>query len=251
MEKKSVFASIALCLAAALLSCGSVYLGYFSFPKLKQSSVIYVKGLVERNVTADRAVIVISVDDEDDNVEKLVKLVEGKVKNVMKIVEKCGLKESVIDENGGIRDYEKRNKYKNGKICEEVQIYRKWESIKLKTTDVNKAKQLVHDVKELCRVSKGVEVDVVYEFSKFQKMRKEMLCDAIANARELADLVAEKGHLKIIGMENMNQGYVEIKAADECEVSNENRWDSEARERESCEKKLRLVVHAGFKIANE
>ena len=247
MEKRSVFTSIALCFAAALLSFGALYLGYFSFPKLKQNNIIAVKGLVEREVEADLAIVKICVDAEDDDVAKLAKTLGEYREEAKNIIKKHDVGGDIVDDKRSITK-DSRETYENGNRTGTKTVYTGSYMIKLRVKQLDKIKQVLSDFEKLMESGIFVRKWVAYKYTKFQEVKEEMMQEAVANARNVADVVAKKAGVYVRDLISMKQGYISVTARDESD-SEEGCYALAENERASKIKKLRLIVNAEFEIS--
>ena len=81
-----------------------------------------------------------------------------------------------------------------------------------------------------------------YKFTDFQSLKLDMLNEASKNAQESAIAAVSPYNKHIVGISYMRQGEVSIRAENEFE--DVEYWNSN--EKTSINKRIRLVVRAGF-----
>lgn len=235
-------------LAIGLIGLGGV-LGY-SIVKVgcihsQNSNMIEVKGLSEKKVRADIGTLSISVPNNGfDNLDDLYKKRTHDKEKVIAFLKSNGVSEDEMTFSVNTWDYSDENKTTENGVTTTVKkrLFSANDTVNVKTKDVDKVGKIKADMMKL--VSEGIlaTCDYSYKLTNFVDIKLEMMEEASKNARRNAEVfIAPQGY-SIGEVVYLKQGEVTITGDDESE--NTNSWNSE--ERQSINKKLRLVVRAGF-----
>lgn len=228
-------------LSAIIMACGLVGGGYFAVKKVTSNrEMIEVKGLSERIVRSDCCEIEIHIKNYDTNIEKMYAKHKNDKEIVMEQLRTWGVKDSEI--SGYSCDVQNRTEYDSSAKETKFAID---EGIYITTQDLNKAKDIKLKLPDLMLKDVFVTCSYKYKISDFNKIKTEMLKEAAQNARECAEAFIGALDRRLGDVVYLNQGAIIIKAPNE---SDESSWSSS--ESQSVEKKLRLVVRAGFKKAD-
>lgn len=226
-------------IAVALFS-----IGFFTSKGMKrfgaENRIVSVKGVSERDVEADMAYWTIRHVAKDQNLEKAkVKLKESQ--NTVRIfLKKFGIKDDEIKV--------KRIEVQENTVPNEFGQYTKTsfsliENLLIRTNQTKLIEQASQEVSEL--IDKGVFIDggynadfePVYDFTKLNDFKPEMIAEATKSAREAAQQFANDSKSKIGNIKNADQGYFQILGRDKVFSISEH---------SQREKTLRVVVKLDY-----
>ena len=174
---------------------------------------VTVKGLAEKEVDADKVVWTLRLQESDNELKPIF----GRLKSKVKIIEDY-LKEKGVDKKGVISVSpfdvtdnlanvwgDNRPRYNYSVIC----------SVLVTSNDTKFISELISQSNEL------IERDVIldsnsadYDYTQFQKLKPEMMAEAISNAEKTAKQFAENSHSKINKIVEAGQGEFSIDDAD-------------------------------------
>ncbi|MCR4623050.1 MAG: SIMPL domain-containing protein [Alphaproteobacteria bacterium] len=233
---------------AAIISVGLVGFGYFrTYYLQKTTNFVTVKGLSEKIVRSDVAEMSLGFsNDKFENLEDLYKKRIADKEKVLKFIKDHGVADGeIVNFSMDTYDYteETEDKLKSGIISTKKKRYfRSKDEFSLKTKDLEKVDVVKADVMKLFSENVFVSFDYNYRLTNFIDIKLGMMKEASANARKNAEVFVEPQGLKIGDVVYLNQGEVTIRAEDESE--DVDYWNS--KKDKSINKKLRLVVRAGF-----
>lgn len=221
------------------IALGLSFGGYFSAKQIASAKqLIEVKGLSEKIIKSDLCVITIDVENLGETIETTQKQLQESVNIILNDLKKLKINEDDIT----ITSHTNNRTIEDFKDGQRVNL-RKFEvrkCIKLSTNNVDTPKEiepllsgwLAKNILAQCRYE--------YKLSNFNKVKKEMMQEAAQNARDCAKSFVGALDEELGELVYLHQGVISISASDESESS----WYSHEN---SVEKKLRLVVNAGFK----
>ena len=174
---------------------------------------VTVKGLAEKEVDADKVVWTLRLQESDNELKPIF----GRLKSKVKIIEDY-LKEKGVDKKGVISVSpfdvtdnlanvwgDNRPRYNYSVIC----------SVLVTSNDTKFISELISQSNEL------IERDVIldsnsadYDYTKFQKLKPEMMAEAISNAEKTAKQFAENSHSKINKIVEAGQGEFSIESSE-------------------------------------
>lgn len=233
-------------IAALIFAIGIASAGYFigdSFLKARlQDRYVVVKGLSEREVTANLAIWPITIKATGNKLAEVNDKIELDRNTVIEFLTKQGFKEEEIEiGNYTVTDLLTQT-YRNNTSEDFRYIINA--NVILRTANVELAKK-VTQLQNLL-VQKGVVIanegheGPSYEITKFNDIKPEMLEEAIKNARKSADKFAQDSGSKIGSLRKANQGIFLISPAGGEEGTDESSNSYAARK--SVRKKIRLVT---------
>lgn len=248
MDKKSIFASISTCLSAALLSCGFLYFGYFSFPILKQGNIIEVKGVAAREVDANLAIVYLRVEKSSNDIADIGKSCAAWKEKVLNIIKKSGIDYEVTREGNSMR-----NSYENvwnGEKVVEAKVHVGQSHIEFRTKQVDLAKQIKVEADKLVEEGYDVGGNIIYKIENLMQMREEMTQEAVAEAHKMAEVIAEKSGVSVKSMIRITQGDMVVNARDD-EEDCDSYYSMRYNEQCSLKKKVWFFVRAKFLISDK
>lgn len=169
---------------------------------------IAVRGVSERDVTANLATWTISFSDEGSELGIVNARVEQQSAAVRRFFQRAGFKPADMTDSGV--SFERRNLTdRDGNPAgERVTVSR---SIELRTTDVMRAKRANEALANLLK--DGVELDsssLNFSFTKLNELKPAMIAEATVRARESAEQFARDSGAEVGRIRNASQGYFSI-----------------------------------------
>ena len=220
----------------------------------KDENRITVKGVAERRIKADKALINIVISDKNENLDELKKSISEKEKLATDFI-----KNLKIDSNdysiGNLRiqpnDIEASSNVKqqttaistpimqNAKISD----YEGVETISIVTKDIDKVEEFFQKLLELKLQSNNIQINEPEFFiTNIERYKKDMVVDASRNAEIRAIEMLKVNNNEIGGLKNISQGQFEIlEDTEDVRKINEN-------EANQIYKKMRVVVTATYLI---
>lgn len=197
--------------AASILAVGLVAGGYLlgnGLLRAKEADrAVTVRGLAERDVTADLATWTISYSDSGTDLNA----VQAKVRSDTRAIEQSfaalGFPASALQPTGAnvssITDHG-------------VATYTVKQRLALRTNDIARAQKAVASQFDL--VSKGVMLEegsgMAYTFTKLNDIKPAMVAEATKDARAAAEQFAKDSGTSVGAIKDATQGYFEINARD-------------------------------------
>ena len=174
---------------------------------------VTVKGLAEREVDADKVVWTLTLEESADELNPMFTLLNQQVDVI-----KNFLKEKGIDGKGdvSVTTFSVNDNLSNVWGDEKPRYhYTVRRSVVVSSNDTHFISDLRTQTDEL--IDRGIIVEsdnAEYEYTQFQKLKPEMMADAIANAETTAKQFAENSHSKINKIVEAGQGEFSIDDAD-------------------------------------
>lgn len=226
-----------LLIAAALLALGVVVGGYLLGDGLRRARMadraVTVRGLSERDVTADLATWTITFTETGSELEPVRQAAEADAATVVNFFRQAGFAADQINDSAvSVNQF-----YDNDRGSNVVTVRRQ---IQLRTTDVARARQTHARQAELIRAGVAIEDGsaMVYNFTKLNDVKPEMIAQATQDARRGAEQFARDSGTSVAGIRAATQGYFSITARDGDE--------SEGSGRDSPLQKVRVVTTIEF-----
>ena len=198
--------------AVAIFAVGLTTSGYVLGDGLRRAKMaertVTVRGVSERNVTADLATWTVSFSDEGSALGPVQASVDQKSRAVRAFFQAAGFKLQEISDSSirASSDYDKDRKE------ERVAVSR---SIQLRSNDVMRVRAAYARQSELIR--DGVPMsgsDVSYVFTRLNDLKPEMIGEANRNARRSADQFARDSGTSVGRIKTASQGYFSVGARD-------------------------------------
>ncbi|MCR4623429.1 MAG: SIMPL domain-containing protein [Alphaproteobacteria bacterium] len=226
---------------SGIIAIGLSFGGYFSAKQISSAKqLIEVKGLSEKIVKSDLCTITIDVENTGETIEDTQKQLQKSIDIILDDLKKINLnrKDVLITSRTYDRNTEE---YNDGKKVN-VKKFEMTKSLKISTNNIDAPKAVEEMLSGWLSKNILVRCDYEYKLSDFNKLKKEMMKEAAQNARDCAQSFVGALGEELGELVYLNQGVISMSASDESEASNS--WYGQTR---SAEKKLRLVVRAGFK----
>lgn len=169
----------------------------------KQGSYVEVKGLSERIVKADTAIWSINFEVKSNNVDALYADIEKNVVTIKSFLIDKGFEESEINV-APVNIYQ--DTYK-----EALFRYNSYTQLSVYTKKVDLVKSASKDT--LTLVKKGIVMSqnsISFEFSDINTIKPEMLAEALKNAKDTAQRIAQETGSVLGGLHRGNQGVFDI-----------------------------------------
>lgn len=225
--------------AAAILALGVIVGGYLLGDGMRRARMadraVTVRGLAERNVTADLATWTINFSAQGDDLSAVQAEVDRDAATVNEFFRRAGFPaEAVTDGGGSVSQY-----YDTNRGANQITINRR---IQLRTTDVMRARQAYALQFNLIRAGVALQdgSGIQYNFTRLNDIKPEMITQATQNARQVADRFAADSGTAVGGIRAATQGYFSVGARDG-DVSEEG-----SGERDSPYQKVRVVTTIEF-----
>lgn len=226
---------------SGIIAVGLSFGGYFSAKQISSAKqLIEVKGLSERIVKSDLCTITIDVENTGETIEDTQKQLQKSVDIILDDLKKINLNRKDVLITSNTYD-QSGSEYKDGNTVY-VKKFLMRKSLKISTSNIDAHKAVEEMLSEWLSKNILVRCDCEYKLSDFNKLKKEMMKEAAQNARDCAQSFVGALGEELGELVYLNQGVISMSASDESEASNS--WYGQTR---SAEKKLRLVVRAGFK----
>lgn len=174
---------------------------------------VTVKGLAEREVDADKVVWTLTLEESADELNPMFTRLNQQVDVI-----KNFLKEKGIDGKGdvSVTTFSVNDNLSNVWGDEKPRYhYTVRRSVVVSSNDTHFISNLRSQTDEL--IDRGIIVEsdnAEYEYTQFQKLKPEMMAEAIANAETTAKQFAENSHSKINKIVEAGQGEFSIDDAD-------------------------------------
>ena len=210
--------------------------------KISQSGIT-VTGSAYEIVTSDSATLRLNLNAKDAN--KLNAYTQ--LKNNLPIVKKYLLDYGIKEENILIEppsNYSTNKYTPNGSMTNDIAFYNFNQTIKVKSNDVQKIKNLSIDVQSL--LEKGININTntpEYNYSKLSDLKIELLGRATKDAKMRATEMLKATNNKVGKIKSLKMGVLQITAPDSNEVSN---WG--INDTSTIEKKVTAVSNVVFEV---
>ncbi|WP_374125449.1 SIMPL domain-containing protein [Leptotrichia hongkongensis] len=220
----------------------------------KDENRITVKGVAERRIKADKALINIVISDKNENLDELKKNISEKEKLATDLI-----KNLKIDSNdysiGNLRiqpnyieassNVKQQTTAISTPIMQNAKIsdYEGVETISIVTKDIDKVEEFFQKLLELKLQSNNIQINEPEFFiTNIERYKKDMVVDASRNAEIRAIEMLKVNNNEIGGLKNISQGQFEIlEDTEDVRKINEN-------EANQIYKKMRVVVTATYLI---
>jgi hypothetical protein len=220
----------------------------------KDENRITVKGVAERRIKADKALINIVISDKNENLDELKKSISEKEKLVTDLI-----KNLKIDSNdysiGNLRiqpnyietssNIKQQTTAISTPIMQNAKIsdYEGVETISIVTKNIDKVEEFFQKLLELKLQSNNIQVNEPEFFiTNIERYKKDMVVDASRNAEIRAIEMLKVNNNEIGGLKSISQGQFEIlEDTEDVRKINEN-------EANQIYKKMRVVVTATYLI---
>ena len=196
---------------AAILATGLIAGGYLLGDGLLRAKdaerAVTVRGLAERNVTADLATWTISYSATSNSLAEAQGKVRADTQAIEAFFKELGFPADALQPTGA-----NVSSYTN----EGVTTYTVRQRLALRTTDIARAQKAV--ARQFDLVGRGVFLEegsgMAYTFTKLNDIKPEMVAEATKDARAAAQQFAEDSNSGVGKIKDATQGYFEIEARD-------------------------------------
>ena len=204
--------------AVAIFAVGLTTSGYalgdgFRRYKLAEQRSVTVRGVSERNVTADLATWSIAFAHEGTELGAVQQSVDQQARTVRAFFQRAGFRpEEITDSDVSLSRAQPTDRDGNPVGPETVTVRR---SIQLRTGQVMRARAAYAGQHALLR--DGVELSgssISYTFTRLNDLKPEMIAEATKNARRSADQFARDSGASVGQIKTASQGYFSVGARD-------------------------------------
>jgi hypothetical protein len=205
--------------AVAIFAVGLTSSGYVLGDGLRRAKMaersVTVRGVSERNVTANLATWNVDFSHQGTELAPVQQSVDQQARSVRSFFERAGFKpDEIVDSDVGLS----REHPREGEGGVDKLTVRR--TIQLRTNDVLKARAAYTRQAELLR--DGVELsssNINYTFTKLNDVKPEMIAEANQNARRSAEQFARDSGTSVGRIKSASQGYFSVGARDgeDCE----------------------------------
>ena len=212
--------------AVAIFAIGLTTSGYALGDGLRRSKMaehrtVTVRGVSERDVTADLATWTIDFSHQGTDFGSIQQSVDGQARAVRAYFQRAGFRpDEISDSDVSVSREQPRDK--DGHPVGPLRLTVK-RSIQLRTSKVMRVRSAYAAQSELLR--EGVEVsgtNATYTFTKLNGLKPEMIAEATQNARRSAEQFAHDSGTSVGRIKEASQGYFSVGPRDgeECEDCN-------------------------------
>jgi len=202
----------ALIAAVAIFSTGLAVSGYLLGDGLRRAKSaersISVRGVSERDVTADLATWTISFSQEGPELDSVNARVEQQSAAVRRFFTSAGFKPSDISDSGVSFNRTHVTDDKGKRVETRVTVTR---SVQLRTPEVMRVRSAHEKLPDLLRA--GVELDgssLSYNFTRLNQLKPEMIAEATKRARQSAEQFARDSESRVGQIRTASQGYFSV-----------------------------------------
>lgn len=202
-----------LLLSAAILAVGITVGGYLLGDGLRRSRMadraVTVRGLAERDVTADLATWTINYSEQGGELGAVQGAIDQDTRAITDFLTRAGFKPGDISTAG----VSVSNFFDNQRGGNVVTVRRK---LQLRTRDVMRARTAFARQFDLIRSGVAIEEgsDVTYSFTRLNDVKPPMIAAATKDARRGAQQFAADSGTQVGGIRSATQGYFSIGARD-------------------------------------
>ena len=214
--------------AVAIFAFGLTTSGYALGDGLRRSKMaehrtVTVRGVSERNVTADLATWPVSFSHQGTDLGPVQQSVDQQARAVRAFFLRAGFKpQEITDEDVSLGREQARDKDGEPVGPQKLTVSR---SIQLRTNDIARVRAAYARQAELLR--DGVELvgsgsNISFTFTKLNALKPVMIAEATRNARESAEQFARDSGVSVGKMKTASQGYFSVGPRDgqECDDCN-------------------------------
>ena len=198
--------------AVAIFAVGLTTSGYVLGDGLRRAKMaertVTVRGVSERDVTADLATWTVSFSDEGTTLAPVQASVDQKSRAVRSFFQRAGFKPDEVSDTA----ISASQSFDRDRREERVTVSR---SVQLRSRDVMKVRNAYARQSELIR--EGVPINgsnVSYVFTRLNALKPEMIAEANQNARRSAEQFARDSGTEVGRIKTASQGYFSVGARD-------------------------------------
>lgn len=245
---KDKFSVITITFGLLIFGCiVAIGLASFGYVKYSDDRLVEVKGLSEKTVRADIGDMSISISNSGyANLEDLYKKRVSDKEKVINFLKNQGITDDeIVNFSMNTSDYNEEDKTTSASgitTVDRKKFFRSDDTISIRTTQLEKIGKIKSEIVKLSSEGVLLTYNYSYKLTNFINVKLKMMKEASQNALENAKAFVEPQGVNIGRVAYLRQGEITIRAEDESE--NVSSWDSQ--ESQSANKKLRLVIRAGF-----
>jgi hypothetical protein len=200
--------------AVAIFALGLTTSGYALGDGLRRSKMaehrsVTVRGVSERDVTADLATWSVNFSHEGTELAPVQQSVDQQAKVIRSFFQRAGFRpDEIIDSDVSLRREQPRDHEGKPVGAQKLVVSR---SIQLRTNDVMKARAAFARQAELLR--DGVELggtSIGYTFTRLNGLKPAMIAEATRNARDSAEQFARDSGVAVGRIKSASQGYFSV-----------------------------------------
>jgi len=203
----------AIFIAALVLALGIILGGYLLGDGMRRARLadraVTMRGLAERNVTADLATWTISFTAQGTQLAPVQAEIEQDARTIANFFQRNGFPlEAVTDAGVSVSQFFDSNRGENN-----VTVTRR---VQLRTTDVARARRAYAQQFDLIRNGVAIQEGsgMQYSFTRLNDIKPEMIAQATQDARRGAEQFARDSGTAVGGIRSATQGYFSIGARD-------------------------------------
>ena len=203
----------ALLIVGSLIALAIVIGGYLLGDGLRRARMadraVTVRGLAERNVTADLATWTITYSEQGTELGPVQAAIDAKSRAVRDFFRRQGFTGQELSDSGtSVNQFFDTNRGQNSVTVRQ--------RMQLRTTAVMKARAAFARQADLIRGGVAVEEGsgMIYSFTKLNAVKPQMIAEATRNARASAQQFARDSGTDVGGIRQATQGYFSIGARD-------------------------------------
>ena len=207
--KKNYIMGVSIVLAAAVLGLFMVC----TVKTLKSyDDTVTVRGLCEKEVPADRAVLRVNFSDQDNELSDLRATMERDEQAVIALLKKAGFTDEEIKYTSAHFNDRYDSYYTNNIRFR----YSANQTINVFTSKMDVVGELQKKIDaELLKQNIISNTYASYEYNGLNDIKPSMIAESLENARAAADEFAKNSHSKVGKMRTASQGYFEVEDLDE------------------------------------
>jgi hypothetical protein len=226
--------ALALVLVAGIVSDTAV--------SIKNKGYVTVKGYAKQPLTSDLGILRASIMVEDSDLKKCYEKLAADKKKVQDYLknEHDVSEDDIQLERASVREIYKINE--EGHMTNELDRYALEQGFRLESGDVGKIAGIASGMVAI--LEQGVRVSIEepeYLYTKLDDLKIEMVGRATDNARQRAEVVAEKGNFRLGSIASVRTGIFQITPANSTTVSDYGMNDTS-----SIEKEIKSVVEIRY-----
>lgn len=216
MKNQTLIAAIALALGLAL---AGVFVGRGFIRSRTVDRFVTVKGLAERDVTADVALWPLRCVATNNDLERAQAAIQSSKETILAFLQRHGIEPTQVElQTLDVTDI-LANPYRSEGAVQSRYII--GQTLMVRSTDPSLIQAASQDVGELVQAGVvlssegGPSSGPTYLFTKLNDLKPELIAEATANARKSAEQFAKDAGSRLGGIRQANQGTVIIQARDQ------------------------------------
>lgn len=194
------------------LTLGGFFPGYYYYKTHIKNNTVTVKGLAEKNVTADLAIWKLKFVITDNDLRLAQQKITNQAAEIKSFLKNQGFNEDEITVERIETNDLMANPYRGNEVTSSRFILT--QSITIKSNNVTLVEQTIPQTDKL--IAQGIIFDnnegysVSYIFTKLNDVKPQMLAEATQNAKKAAEEFAKNSQSKVGKIRRANQGVFSI-----------------------------------------